>query len=83
MRQLARWAAFTSLGGLAVTYILAKRDFFLRFDGAATLTTSYLAGHWPYWVIMVAFTGLAGLFFWLEQRASSSAHSKSDELRQP
>ena len=57
MRDLARVGAVVSATIVGATYVLAKIDFFTRFDPAAT--GEYLAGHWGYWTTMLAFSALA------------------------
>ena len=59
MRQLAKVGAAGCVGAAVATYLLAKVDFFTRFDPAAT--GDYLAGHWAYWVTLLVFVALAGV----------------------
>jgi hypothetical protein len=63
------------LGALALTYVLAKRDFFVRFNEVGT--TSYLAGHWGYWVAMLLFAGLARILFWVSRERVEASKSAS------
>jgi ABC-type Na+ efflux pump permease subunit len=59
MRQLAAWSAAGCVTVAAAAYVLAKVDFFTRFDPVAT--EPYLTAHWVFWAVMVAFATLAAL----------------------
>ena len=81
MRKLARWGAFVSLGASGVTYVLAKRDFFVRSDEVGT--SAYLAGHWPYWAAMVVFAALAAALFWAAGDPVVKSEQDAGEMPRP
>ena len=57
-----RWYEVCWVAALVVTWVLAKVDFFTRYD--ARNPEKYLAGHWPYWAMFAAI----GLLGWLLAR---------------
>ena len=79
MRHLARWGAYASLAALGTTYLLAKRDYFVRYNEVSI--SSYLAGHWGYWIVMLAFAGLAGILFWFGDRIEVPKSGSSEVER--